>query len=223
MQSQLVTPVNLKGKTRRRMRRVSIASLLAASTTIAACSATIHKTSKLGDYSVLSIDAKQRLVIVGNRPNGAGTAICAEPSPDALAASAAQAALGQSNSAASLGVRTQTIQLLRDGYYRICEGYLNGAITQDEYRSVIKGIDIFMITLVAIQSVGGAIVGPNVTLNSKANSATGANNTASGDADTDAAVQQALAMAKPLSKDQIAGIREIVKTYIAFRRSTFTL
>jgi len=71
---------------------------------------------------------------------------CAEPSPDALSALsasigggisdpkvAANFALAQSESAASIGLRTQSIQLLRDGMYRLCEGYAAGAISADDF------------------------------------------------------------------------------------------
>lgn len=104
-------------------------------------------TKKASDASVhsLAIDAKQRVVFFTERDNY--NVVCAEPSPDALSAlssnfsssfqnnSKAIANLGSSisESASSIGLRTQSIQLLRDGMYRSCEAYAAGAIDKDEY------------------------------------------------------------------------------------------
>ena len=47
------------------------------------------------------------------------------------------AGLGASSSetSASIGLRTQTITLLRDGLYRLCEAYMNGAVDEIQYMS----------------------------------------------------------------------------------------
>ncbi len=98
---------------------------------------TIHKQSNVGGVDTLSIDAKQRVVFVGERQAGHGERVtCTEPMPDALVARAAVAADsgnitqtggpsggggvsgGSSESAASLSFRNETVQMLRDGYYR---------------------------------------------------------------------------------------------------------
>ncbi|KMW57486.1 hypothetical protein AIOL_002451 [Candidatus Rhodobacter oscarellae] len=171
------------------------ASVLIAATALSGCAnSTIHKTSQLGEFNMLALDAKQRLVISGRRPvykdpktgyfTGGEYVICSEPSPDALVAASSyaastfsdaddtnlSAAFGTGEAASSLGVRTQTIQLLRDGYFRICEAYLNGAIGQEEYRRVIAAIDVFMITLVGIQAIGGVIKSEPVQVSAGSNS-----------------------------------------------------
>lgn len=91
--------------------------------------------------------------------------VCAEPSPDvakaladALTASAnitadGLKALGSSgasvtvnpsisavenSSLSELGRRLATTQLLRDGVYRLCEAYSNGAISSTEYALVLR-------------------------------------------------------------------------------------
>ena len=84
------------------------------------------------DGVAIHLDAKQRLVI-----SKAFGIVCAEPSPDALSAFAASfgassaspgtdavslAAAFQSTTA-SIGLRTQSITLMRDALYRICEAY----------------------------------------------------------------------------------------------------
>ena len=57
--------------------------------------------------------------------------------------------------AASLAMRTQTIQLLRDGYYRLCEAYMNGAIDQHQYNIVLLNIDRVMVTLLGVDGIAG--------------------------------------------------------------------
>jgi hypothetical protein len=121
------------------------------------------------DESSYSLDAKQRVVLSLASEEGrsrTGRYVCAEPSPDALSAIAAPGALeaqvaGQGGGAASvslneavasMGLRTQTIQLLRDGLYRACEAYLNGAIDEFGYALLLNKYDDSMISLVAIDA-----------------------------------------------------------------------
>lgn len=99
--------------------------------------------------------------------------ICAEPSPDvakalseALSASLSaaggaapgvaagvspEAALqfsgGRAESLAQLTERIATIQLLRDGLYRACEAYANGAISKTTYSVLLSRFDDTMITM----------------------------------------------------------------------------
>jgi hypothetical protein len=164
---------------------------------LAACSnggGTIYRKDTFGPYNVLSLDARQRLVLQGSKVDKDGVehpVICSEPSPDAIAAQAAniaasanapvnatqtaggQVAGGFSEAVASIALRTQTIQLLRDGYFRLCEAYLNGALSQEEYRSIILFIDEFIATVVAIEAIGGTVqsapVAINTTLSSSIN------------------------------------------------------
>jgi hypothetical protein len=145
---------------------------------------TIHKTSSLGEVQTLSLDAKQRLVITGHNSDG-NNVVCAEPSPDALVAQAAVlsasgkynagekgpeasggAGVGIQESAASIGIRTQNIQILRDGYYRLCESYLNGAISEKEYHDVVTNLDTFIIVALAVDGLGNTKAAPNVALGS---------------------------------------------------------
>ncbi|MBM3482652.1 MAG: hypothetical protein FJX66_05065 [Alphaproteobacteria bacterium] len=90
----------------------------------------------------IHLDAKQRLVFAkgGGDRDDDPAAVCAEPSPDALSAIAASAGIGASvpsqgaasaaaalqTSAASIGLRTQSITLMRDALYRVCEAYYSG-------------------------------------------------------------------------------------------------
>jgi hypothetical protein len=141
---------------------------------------TIYKQSKFGNYDVLSVDAKQRLVIQGvvdNHPF-----ICTEPSPDALVAQAAELAAAASapiggttasaklagsfsETASTIGVRSQSIQLLRDGYFRLCEARMNSQITAEDYKHALGFIDEFIVTVTAIEALGGRVIAPAVLIN----------------------------------------------------------
>ena len=147
----------------------------------------IHKKSSIpassGSFNYLSVDARQRLSIAKTirLENGEHRDIyCAEPSPNALVAVAASAAAsgsgtagtGGNQAAASLaagateavtatGVRTQTIELLRDAYYRACEGLINGVVDEHDYKSIIANVDTSMVALAAIDALGGASIGAN--------------------------------------------------------------
>lgn len=154
--------------------------LLGLSIGLAGCgSSTIHTTSNLGDVNLLSVDAKQRVIIQGKR-NGK-TVICAEPSPDALVARAAvlsasgsfsganggsngsaSGGFGSQESAATISHRTQSIQVFRDGYFRLCEAYLNGAIGPEQYEAVVTNLDTFINIAIAIDGMGNAAAAPGV-------------------------------------------------------------
>jgi hypothetical protein len=124
----------------------------------------------------LSVDARQRVILVthkGGRTRDR-TIVCTEPSPDAatggrfasgnVAASLPPAAPGKdvqvaaatasSEATALIAMRTQTVQLLRDGLYRACEAYMNGAIDQHQYNIVLLNIDKLMVTLLGVDAVG---------------------------------------------------------------------
>lgn len=133
----------------------------------------------------IAIDAKQRVVLSVERapsvsnPTGS-TVVCAEPSPDALSAFGAQVTGGirQSNKAvadiaatyaetsSSIGVRTQTIQLLRDSMYRICEGYLSEALDNVEFARLHRAYQNNMLALLAVEQLTGVVSPANVELSS---------------------------------------------------------
>ena len=139
------------------------------------CATKIYEKFNIDQGTSLSIDAKQRVVLTSVRRardqvgSPYSTISCAEPSPDALSAISAavsgsfspspdkliQAAFGNSETAASIGLRTQTIQLLRDGMYRICEGYLSGAIGKPEFVALQRRYQNLMMGLLAIEQLTG--------------------------------------------------------------------
>jgi hypothetical protein len=154
---------------------------------------TIHKQAAIADVETLSLDAKQRLVFVANRQAGYGERVtCTEPMPDALVARAAVLAAsgnfsqstgpsggggisgGSSESAASIGFRNEVVQMLRDGYYRLCEAYMNGALTKKQYQHMIMNADTFMVVISALQTLGSDPVAPGVAINAGGVTATAA-------------------------------------------------
>jgi hypothetical protein len=119
---------------------------------------------------------------IADRAVDPGFNLCAEPSPDiakaladAVTASAQITADGlkalggtganitispgissvQAASLTELGRRLATTQLLRDGVYRLCEAYSNGAISSREYALVLSRYGDTMVTLLAIEAVTG--------------------------------------------------------------------
>jgi hypothetical protein len=153
-----------------------------------------------GTQSAL-IDAKQRAIISspiikdGDAFDRGSRAfiVCAEPSPDAVSAlsSALSASLGAqvagqgggegslalalSEAVGKLGKRNATIQLLRDGFYRQCEAYLNGVIDEQSFVKVSNRYVDAMVTLLAIEQVTSPTAGdaPLVIRTSTASADTG--------------------------------------------------
>jgi len=104
---------------------------------------------------------------------------CAEPSPDVAKAVSSSLSAGgalsvqgipsgvtpevaaavtraRAESVAQLGERLATIQLLRDGLYRACEAYSNGAISDTTYALIVSRFDETMVTMLSTDVAGGA-------------------------------------------------------------------
>lgn len=212
----------------------TLAVVLAAAAT--GCSGEIHRVSTLSPGQVLSIDARQRLVLVGER-NGQ-TIYCAEPSPDAIVARASYAAaqanattpqgtnagggvgVATNEAVGSIGLRTQTIQLLRDGYYRVCEAYLNGAIDDKEYKDILDVIDIFMLALVSLESLSGTVAAPAIAIgtNGRLTLNSGDKSIEGEVTSRDALIEAVTAKTGTLQKHQAEAITRIVLDYFWLRR-----
>ena len=52
--------------------------------------------------------------------------------------------------------------MLRDGYYRMCEAYMNGALSKKQYQHMIQNADTFMVVISALQTLGTNPVAQNV-------------------------------------------------------------
>jgi len=139
----------------------------------------VYRTLDLNEGKGALVDVKQRAIIVARK--GSETLVCAEPSPDALSAYAAELAAkadvyGTVNAAATsafqesssfVGLRTQSIQLLRDASYRICEGYMSGALDKARYEMLMRRYQKYMVALLAIEQITGTLRAPNVTINTQ--------------------------------------------------------
>ena len=124
---------------------------------------------------VTSLDAKQRVVLSNHTRDG--IAACAEPSPDALSALAAtqegsfgngsvNAGLNASlqEQAASIGLRTQSIQLMRDAMYRLCEGYLSNSLDPMSFETLHRRFQNTMVAILAIEQLTGTVKASQITL-----------------------------------------------------------
>lgn len=160
--------------------------ILAAALTLGACANlnAINYTRHMPANRALMVDSDQRGILTGDLSD---TRIaCAEPSPDTtsvLAAAAAanlsrrelgelQASLALSESAMTIGLRTPTIQLLRDGMYRLCEGYMNGSITPENFALLVNRYQEMMVGLVAIEQLTGVVHAPASAIRAGAATAT---------------------------------------------------
>lgn len=174
------------------MSKATIAALIGSSLLASGCASvgnltSIYRTPDLQGGRSVVLDAEQWAVL--NIPWPADTdphAVCAMPSPDALAAAAAAGGLnveaseantgsaggaatfGIGESAASIGLRTQSIQLLRDAMYRLCESYANGAINSVQYNVMMRRHQNNMIAILAIEQLTGAVAAQNVAVSASA-------------------------------------------------------
>ncbi|MGY6628456.1 MAG: hypothetical protein ACXIVL_08050 [Oceanicaulis sp.] len=121
----------------------------------------------------LVLDANQHVLLQGTPRIADETTyniFCAQPSPDAITAVAtsgglnaafrdtsAETAYALGQSSASIGLRTQSIQLLRDHGYRLCEGYLSGAIDDFNFRILQRRYQNLMTAVLAIEQLTGAV------------------------------------------------------------------
>jgi len=182
-------------------RRLSVLLMLGVSILLSACSQPFFRTFDLDNGNSLSIDANQRLILVTEQGgiDGDDFIICAEPSPDALTARAAaiaasggysgisgSLAASSTEEAALIGLRTQTIQLLRDGYYRLCEAYLNGALSREQYNLALVNVPATIIAIMAVDAVAGTPTAPAVVVSAGGSSATGS----TGEGTTEASASQ---------------------------------
>ena len=131
----------------------------------------------------IHLDAQQRLVLATAR------GYCAEPSPDAMASYAAAlgfdldifgenpAALTQAlkSDAASIGLRTQSITLMRDILYRMCEASNNGRLNDTEVAAFLRRSQDLIAVVLAIEQLTGAVAANQVILTPSAKAGTSAN------------------------------------------------
>lgn len=124
------------------------------------------------DGVAIHLDAQQRLVMFHMNK------YCAEPSPDALAAYAASLGLGAStasknaaslaqgmqSSAGSIGLRTQSITLMRDALYRMCEAASNGSLNSIEIAKLLHQSQDLTAVILAVEQLTGAVAANQIIL-----------------------------------------------------------
>lgn len=152
--------------------------LLAGITLLTGCAnlQTINRESKTpmgaGMGKVVHLDAQQRLVVF------AAERYCAEPSPDALAAYAAALGVGASHGsktavnaasslnsvAGSIGLRTQSITLMRDTLYRTCEAAMNNSLSDEQVAMLMARSQDLTAVVLAIEQLTGTVAAPPITL-----------------------------------------------------------
>jgi hypothetical protein len=116
--------------------------------------------------------------------SGALEAIVQQPEAKVDAAGKAAAAISKSEAEAlaQLTSRLATIQLLRDGLYRACEAYANGALSPITYSVILSGYGDVMVTLLTGELVAGNFGQPLAVLGTQASGAAGAATKAKEDA-----------------------------------------
>lgn len=128
------------------------------------------------------LDIYQRLLIVNNLGK-----YCSEPSPDALSAFAAAAGFGAGSEesqaklqavfqgmGASVGLRTQSITLMREALFRMCEAYANGAVGPAQIVALLNRSQDLTAVILAIEQLTGAVVANQASLTGSAVAGTSA-------------------------------------------------
>jgi hypothetical protein len=130
-----------------------------------------EQTGRVRPKSILCAEPSPDVAIALGAGNGAGVSgsgLGALLAPEAAAAGAAAGqqapditlavslASSRAEAVGQLAERLATIQLLRDGLYRACEAYANGAITPTIYTLMASRMDELLTTLLATEIAGGA-------------------------------------------------------------------
>ena len=132
----------------------------------------------------IHLDAPQRLVY-----SSADGVLCAEPTPDALQAYAASLGVGvgapsqgaasiaqaMQTGAASVGLHTQSITLMRDALYRVCEQAHNKSIGSADIIHLLQRSQDLTLGVLAIEQLTGAVTSKQVVLSGTANASASSN------------------------------------------------
>lgn len=154
------------------VRRRGVAAVVAA-VVVSGCNATMFDTFDVdrGTSRVLAPDQRvliTKTVAIKGKHGETETVrmVCAEPSPDAISARGASiagagTAIGSANVAASIsaeaaaaiGLRTASVNLIRDLGYRICEATMNGVLGRGEYERILAGTPAVAVGVFAIDGL----------------------------------------------------------------------
>jgi len=142
-------------------------------------------------------------------------AFCSEPSPDAISALAssisasalidpgrkADLAIALQQSISSIGLRTQSIQLMRDALYRACEAFYSKALSKPLYYDLHKRYQDHMIAVLAIEQLTGVVKAPQMALSGTANALA---------ASSTVEIQEVLADAKKIAETEKANLDALI-------------
>lgn len=179
-----------------------VATLLLASCGAKSNSIFRYQKIRTDETAIITVDAKQRAILVGSKDlkNAEGQTtksirqFCSEPSPDVFSVVAqalsaggtfgksadpksVELALNAAFSSAEQGStipRTQTINMLRELMFRTCERYLNGGIGDLELPIQAARDQRLMVSILAIESLTGAVTPKPVVIGANANASGGA-------------------------------------------------
>lgn len=168
-------------------RTLAIAASMLIATTLTGCANlfTVERTTKFEDGTAIHLDAQQRLVLFTekkntdklNKTDKTNYVYCAEPSPDAISSYAgalgfnildpSQGEVSFANKVGSamnnMGLRTESITLMRDVFYRICEAYNNGSLTDGQVSELFRRSQNLNAVVLAVEQLTGTVK-PNPTL-----------------------------------------------------------
>lgn len=138
----------------------------------------------LGGCSVKVLEADKRIVSFTTKQEQIGQewkefkVICPEASPDALTLIAGSIsgetqagvnlAAAYSENGSNIGLRTHTIQILRDQLYAICQGYANRGLSAFAYQSLLARNQRNTIILMTIEQLTGILKTPEVNITTTA-------------------------------------------------------
>ena len=167
-------------------RKTIICTALFAAFSLAGCAnlTSIDRTTSTKGAKAIHLDAKQRIVMTKED----GKIFCAEPNPDALSAFASSfgggaavpntasvsIATALSEGVGSIGLRTQSITLLRDSLFRVCEAGYNGHIGRVMTGQLHERFQDVTLALLAVEQLTGAVVAQQVLLTGQANASASA-------------------------------------------------
>ena len=176
-------------------KRMSAAAAAIAALNVGSCNSTFFDTFDVESGKSRVLLADQRVVITktivetisGKPGTPPGTPqekrtvriVCAEPSPDAVTVFGASIAAsggmsgseqvslggGYQEAAASIGLRTAAITLIRDIAYRACEARMNGAFGEGEYEKILGGMPAVVVGVFAIDGLTQMRAAPAVVVN----------------------------------------------------------
>ncbi len=205
-------------------KRMSAAAAVIAALIVGSCNSTFFDTFEVESGKSRVLLADQRVLItktivetIPGTPPGTPQEkrtvriVCAEPSPDAVTVFGASLAAsggvssseqghlsgGYQEAAASIGLRTAAITLIRDIGYRACEARMNGAFGAKDYQKILAGMPAVVLGVFAIDGLTQMRAAPAVVVNAAMPTTTAAAGVKPAAGETPDATKKSDAGAKP--------------------------